>query len=509
MTPKSRIVINTVASYSRTIIQIIVVLFTSRWVLKELGITDYGIFNLIGSVLVIISFINTVISNGNARFLSIEIGKGESQGLCELFKSILCIHLLIPTLLLLVGYFVGIYCIENVLSIPSERMYASLMIFRISITTGIFTFISAPYFALFIANQNIVTLSLLNLLQTILLFICAYILRFVNGDKLIIYSCLYSLTNIVLSLSYITAAYYKYECCRMILGSKIQRDKIVSILKYSFWNLFGDLGHLVRTQGIAIVVNMFFGPNGNAALGFANQLSMQACNLTNALSSATSPEVNRRFGKGDKDSAYRLSLFTSKIGVLLMLILSVPLVFNMDAVLELWLQTVPPFTGALCICLIIMFLIEKYSLGESIYLRAINRIAFPQSVVFVSYSLSVVLPYCGLIQNFGIIGVGISCIITMILSRLGFVIEMKKSISYSIKNLLYQLIIPSLSILFSALCLSSILDSKASFSISFIVITSVILVIITMAFFFYLAFNKNEKQIIISAVSKILKNEEN
>lgn len=97
----------------------------------------------------------------------------------------------------------------------------------------------------------------------------------------------------------------------------------------------------------------------------------------------------------------------------------------MDAVLELWLQTVPPFTGALCICLIIMFLIEKYSLGESIYLRAINRIAFPQSVVFVSYSLSVVLPYCGLIQNFGIIGVGISCIITMILSRLGFVIEMK------------------------------------------------------------------------------------
>ena len=214
-------------------------------------------------------------------------------------------------------------------------MYASLMIFRISITTGIFTFISAPYFALFIANQNIVTLSLLNLLQTILLFICAYILRFVNGDKLIIYSCLYSLTNIVLSLSYITAAYYKYECCRMILGSKIQRDKIVSILKYSFWNLFGDFGHLVRTQGIAIVVNMFFGPNGNAALGFANQLSMQACNLTNALSSATSPEVNRRFGKGDKDSAYRLSLFTSKIGVLLMLILSVPLVFNMDAVLEL------------------------------------------------------------------------------------------------------------------------------------------------------------------------------
>lgn len=504
MTPKSRIIINTIASYSRTIIQIIVVLFSSRWVLKELGITDYGIFNLIGSVLVVISFINTVISNGNARFLSIEIGKEENQGLCDLFKSILCIHLLMPPFLLLIGYFIGVYCIENILSIPSDRIHASLVVFRISIITGIFTFISAPYFALFIASQNIVTSSLLNLLQTILLFISAYMLKYVNGDKLIIYACFYSLTNIILSISYIITAYYKYDCCSTIIKSKIQRDKILSILKYSFWNLFGDFGHLVRTQGIAIVVNLAFGPNGNAALGFANQLSMQASNLTNALSSATSPEVNRRFGKGERDSAYKLSLFTSKIGVLLILVLSVPLIYNMNAVLKLWLQTVPPFTGGLCICLIIMFLIEKYSLGESIYLRAVNRIAFPQTVVFVCYSLSVVLPYCGLIQNFGIIGVGISCIITMVLSRIGFIIEMKKQIFYSIKELLCQLIMPSLFILFGTLYLSSVFNSEISLSISYIVITSIILDVITIAFFFYLAFNKNEKQMIFSTMCKIL-----
>lgn len=507
MTPKTRIIINTAASYSRTIIQIILVLFSSRWVFKELGISDYGIFNLIGSILVIISFINTVISNGNARFLSIEIGKGQYQSLCDLFKSILCIHVLLPPLFLFVGYIIGIYCIENILSIPSDRIHASLVIFKISMITSIFTFISAPFFALFIANQNIVTSSMISLLQTILWFFSAYILRFVNGDKMIIYACFYALSNIILSMSYIITAYYKYDCCRKLLQSKIKVRKIISILKYSFWNLFGDFGHLVRTQGIAIVVNMSFGPNGNAALGFANQLSFQACNLTNALSSATAPEVNLRFGKGEINSAYILSLFVSKIGVLLMLILSAPLIFNMDAILRLWLENVPPYTSGLCICFIIMFLIEKYMLGESIYLRAVNRIAFPQTLVFICYSLSVVLPYFGLIQNFGIVGIGISCIITMILSRLGFIIEMKKLTSYSIKNLLWQLIVPSLLILFIVLSISLTINSPKNPNFTYIVTTSVVLVLITVIPYYYIAFNVNEKKLIFVTVRKILKNE--
>lgn len=477
-------------------------LFSSRWVLKELGITDYGIFSLIGSILMILSFINTVISNGNARFLSIEIGKGKKEDLSDLFKSILSIHLLLPPLLLVVGYFVGIYCIEHVLSIPIERIYASLVIFRISLLTSIFTFVSAPFLALFIANQNIVISSIISLLHTFLLFLCAYLLRYVEGDKLITYAWFYALAQILLSLLYITVAFRKYECCRMLFRSKIQKDRIISILKYSFWNLFGDLGHLIRTQGISVIVNLSFGPSGNAALGFANQLSMQACSLTNALSSATSPEVNRRYGKGEIESACKLSLFTSKIGVLLMLVIAVPLIFNMDSVLKLWLQTVPPFTGELCICFIIMFIIEKYSMGESIYLRAVNRIAFPQTIVFISYSLSVVIPYCGFIHYWGITGVGISCIITMVLSRLGVFYEIRKLVAYSFKNLVIKLIIPSLSIVFAVLCFALLFDRGTNGGAFYVVFNSIILTLVTFFLFYYLSLNISEKEIINNIVRK-------
>lgn len=504
MTPKTRIIVNTIASYSRTIIQIFIVLFSSRWVLKELGITDYGIFSLIGSILMILSFINTVISNGNARFLSIEIGRGKKGDLSDLFKSILSIHLLLPPLLLVVGYFVGIYCIEHVLSIPIERIYASLVIFRISLLTSIFTFVSAPFLALFIANQNIVISSIISLLHTFLLFLCAYLLRYVEGDKLITYAWFYALAQMLLSLLYIIVAFRKYECCRMLFRSKIQKDRIISILKYSFWNLFGDLGHLIRTQGISVVVNLSFGPNGNAALGFANQLSIQACSMTNALSSATSPEVNRRYGKGEIESACKLSLFTSKIGVLLMLVIAVPLIFNMDSVLKLWLQTVPPFTGELCICFIIMFIIEKYSMGESIYLRAVNRIAFPQTIVFISYSLSVVIPYCGFMPYWGITGVGISCIITMILSRFGIFYEMEKLMNYSFKNLVVSLIMPSLSIVFIVLYLSSLFNVGIAPSILYIGCTSVVLAVITFSLFYFLSFDAYEKMIINNMIKKVL-----
>lgn len=497
---ETRIAINTVASYSRTLVQIIIILFTSRWVLKELGIVDYGIFNLIGSILIVLSFLNTVISNGNARFLSIAIGKGDLRNLCNLFKSILCIHLLFPPLLLMGGYIIGVYCIENILIIPPEKLCSSLFILKISIISGIISFASAPYLALFIAYQDIVISSLISLLQTILLFISAYVLRFIDGDKLIIYACFYSLTNICTNLFYIIIASYKYRCCRTIFYSKICVDKIVDILKYSFWNMFGDLGHLIRTQGISIVVNMSFGPTGNAALGFANQLATQACNLTNALSIATSPEVNRRYGMGNKISAYELSLFISKMGVFFMLIISIPIIFNIDSILYLWLKTVPPCTKELCISFIIMFIVEKYSLGETIYLRTLNKMAFSQTIMFISYSLSVVLPYCGFIYYFGLEGIGFSCIISMIFSRIGFIIGMKKNVRrYSFGKIFIRLILPT-SLFLLLVVIFSVFIKNSSVNILFIIISSIILLLLTVFFYFTVVLSKNERILIYKTI---------
>ena len=331
------IVANTFFSYSRTLISITLTLFSSRWVLEELGTVDFGLNSLIGSILAIVLFLNKVLANGDARFFALGIGKNDQTELNKVFNTLLSLHIAMPFVLTTIGFFIGEFLMRYYLVIPPERLQASIIVFRITMLVSLLTMMTVPFSSLFVAHQNIFESTLFSLLSTFLMFISAYSLRFLSNssDKLVVYTIMVSAISVFVTVCMVVTSKRKYKCTTIRRKYFFDRELSIGVLKYSFWNMLGDLGHLIRTQGTSVIVNLFFGPTGNAALGIATQISIQSANMTNAMFSSTRPEIYRRVGEEEYKSAFILSNFTSKLGIFLTILVGTPLLFNLDEILAL------------------------------------------------------------------------------------------------------------------------------------------------------------------------------
>lgn len=503
LTGSRLIAANTAFSYSRTLISIVLVLFSSRWVLKELGTVDFGLYSLVGSILAIASFLNTVLANGDARFFALGIGHNDQTELNKVFNTLLSLHIVLPIIITVVGLLVGEFVIRYYLVIPSERLQTTVIVFRISILVSLLTMMTVPFSALFVANQNILESSLFSLIQTFLMFTSAYALRFFSGatDKLIIYTIMVSLVSFIVNTIIVVASYHKYKCTKIRIGYFFDRSLSSGILKFSFWNMMGDVGHLIRTQGTSIIVNLFFGPSGNAAMGIANQVAIQASNLTNAMISSTRPEIYRRTGEGDFQAAMDLSNLTSKIGLFLIMVIGIPILLNLDDLLKLWLINVPVGTGVLCECFILMFIIEKTAVGQDSYLSAIGKVALVNVLILVFYSSALIFPFCGLMQ-LGISGIGISCILSMSLSRFSILYCMRKFTNYDLLLYLKSTVVPSVLLIILLSVFISFGFKLHSDSILQLVINGIITFVLSVFIGMFLVFNKEERLRIIHLLNK-------
>ncbi len=444
LTGSRLIAANTVFSYSRTLISITLVLFSSRWVLEGLGTVDFGLYSLVGSILAIVLFLNKVLANGDARFFALGIGKNDEEELNKVFNTLLSLHLAMPFILTVIGLVVGEFVMRYYLVIPPERLQASIIVFRITMIVSMFTMMTVPFSSLFVAYQNIFESTLFSLLQTFLMFIIAYSLRLLpnSSDKLIIYAIMASSVSFLVAIIIVVASHIKYKCTKIHVKFFFDKKLSQSVLKFSFWNMLGDLGHLIRTQGISVIVNLYFGPTGNAALGIANQVSIQSSNLTNAMASSTRPEIYRRTGERNYSSAFALSNLTSRIGLFLILVVSVPVLLNLDSLLAFWLVKVPYGASVLCKCFIFMFVIEKMTIGENSYLNAIGRVALVNVLKVLLYSTALIFPFCGLLQ-LGLAGIGISCLLSMILTRCSIIYCIQKYVEFDILQYIKTTVVPT------------------------------------------------------------------
>lgn len=303
----------------------------------------------------------------------------------------------------------------------------------------------------------------------------------------------------------IVVAMTKYSYCRKFWKYRFDAARAIEIVKYAFWNFIGSFGHLCRTQGVSIIVNLFFGTQGNAALGIANQVATQSANLTNALSSATSPEVYTRIGKNDFVSANNLSISISKFGTCLILLLSSVIICNLEELLFLWLTNVPPYTKELCLCFILMYILEKITMGPNIYLSGINKIALVQTLTLICYLLSIVFPYLGLINLFGIVGVGIACVLSMFLAIISVQYCYNKYSGFTSLKVFLKLIFVSFPLYGLSLLLGNI-NEKLLFPFGIKLVVSSLFVIIIIAFVFRsVVFNEQELKVIKQNFNKLCK----
>lgn len=445
MSAGKRILGNTIVTYGRTIISVGLTLFSSRWVLQSLGFSDFGLYALVGSVIIFVTFLNSVLSKSVSRHFSYDMENGVEE-VNKWFNSALFIHLLIPPLLILISYPIGIYCIENFFEISPDRINACIQVFQISLVSAFFGMISVPYGAMFTAKQRLIELAMIGLMQSVFNFIAAYVLRFTTGDKLVIYSIFMTVISLVVFITQMSRASYLFEECKINLQYWVDRNRFSSIIKFTFWNLIANLGHLARTQGMTILTNLFFGTRANSALGISNQLSTQASQFTNSLSISTYPEIITRVGKGNISQAIQLSFQATKIGIILILLLSIPILTETNNILELWLINVPPQTGRLCQLMILMFIVEKSTLGQSSLLQGNGSIARLQTASGILFASSLLFAYILIKLNVGLISVGIACVITMISVQISTAYYTKKYLGLSIQKWIKKIVLPYLTL---------------------------------------------------------------
>ena len=375
--------------YVRMILSMLVSLYTSRVVLNVLGIEDYGIYNVVGGTVIMFGFLNGAMSSATQRFLTYDIGQKNHIQLHKTFNAAQIIHIGIAILIVLIAETIGLWFISNKLNLPGVRLEAALWVYHCSVLSFTVTVIQAPYSALIIAREKMSVFAYLSIVDVLLKLFVVLLLSYISFDKLEFYALLiFGVSVTVAALYRIYSRIHFEETKFLIVNDKSLYKRLAS---YSIWNLFGALSLVAKTQGVSIMLNIFFGVVVNSALGVANQVSGTVYSFVSNFQIASNPQIIKSYATDDKEYMNHLVIRTSKFSFILLFILTLPIIIEIEYILQLWLKLVPEYTVIFTILILIEVLIHSISGSLMAAVSATGNIRFYQLIIG-SFSL-LILPH--------------------------------------------------------------------------------------------------------------------
>lgn len=334
-------------------------LYTSRVMLHALGIENYGIYSLVGSVVILFSFLNSALSGATQRFLNYQLGKNKEGELIRTFSMSLNLHMILAVGILLICEIVGTWLIYTKLNIPVERLTAAYITFQFSILTFFINILTVPYNATIIAYERMKFYAYLSIVDVSLKLIIVYLLLFSPFDKLIIYAILLFCVQCIVSLSYII------YCIRRIRSVRYEKcwdsNLFKGMFSYTGWTLLSSASNIARDQGISIVMNSFIGVTANAALGITDQVCSNIYKFVSNFQIAYQPGLVKDYASGNLWQMYKIIVFTTKTSYFLLFLLVVPIYFNIEFILNFWLGDYPVYSPSFIRCILIFLLIDCVS----------------------------------------------------------------------------------------------------------------------------------------------------
>lgn len=345
-----RIAKNTIMLYVRMLLSMAVGLYTSRVVLQTLGVEDFGIYGIVGGVVAMMGFINASMSGATSRFISFELGKGDENRLREIFSSAFIVHVIIALVVILLGETVGLWFVNNKLVIPADRMYAAHWVYHLSIITAAIGVTQAPYTACIMSHEKMDIYAYFELLNVCLKLLIVYLLIIVDWDKLIVYAILIAVVSVFMQML------YRYYCILHYKESSFHfiwdKNKLVSLLSFSGWDLYGNMSFSVVQQGRNFIVNFFFGVLLNAASSIATTVQGIISGFSGNIIQAFRPPIIKSYSVGSYERMQYLIVQGAKLAFILQLLISLPIIVNSNFVLKLWLGEVPPYASSFCTILL-------------------------------------------------------------------------------------------------------------------------------------------------------------
>lgn len=334
-------------------------LYTSRVILNALGVEDYGIYSVVGGVVALFSFINSAMSTATQRYLAVDVGKNDLNGLKKTFNSSLIIHFLIALMILILAETIGLWFVDTQMNIAENRMEAVHFIYQFSIFTSILTITQVPFNALIIVRERMNVFAVISLLEVVLKLLIVYLLFISPYDKLKTYSIL------VFAVSLLVTSIYKLYCLKNFEESKFAYYNDLpyykKLISYSGWNLFGNIALVARGQGTNMLLNIFFGTVVNASYGIMLQVQNAVSAFVSNFQTAVNPQIYKSYANREFLETEELMYFSAKFSYFIMLLMVLPIAYNIDFILELWLANPPPYASTFIVLMLINLLIETIS----------------------------------------------------------------------------------------------------------------------------------------------------
>lgn len=385
-----RIAKNTLLLYARSIVVMLITLYSSRVILDSLGIEDYGLYNVVGGVVALFAFLRTSLTKSTQRFLNVEMVKNDGR-MRDTFKVSMTIHILIALFAFILAETLGLWFLNKYIQIPDGRELAANVLYQSTVISLIVTIVIVPYTACVIAHESMGVFAIVSIVDACLKLAICFIITLGNHDRLVFYGWLLMGVQGLNFIIYFLFCKIKFEEARF--GVLFDKPLLKEMFGYTTWTVLGQSAIVGVNQGNNILMNMFFSVSANAAMGVASQVNSAVATLTSNFQTAFNPQITKSYASKDFEYLKFLVNSTSKISFFLLLIVCLPLIFNIEWILDLWLHEVPESTGIFCSLMLSNAIVNALSAPLNFTVLSSGKIKWFQIVTALAYLLDLILVY--------------------------------------------------------------------------------------------------------------------
>lgn len=491
-TDNQRIAKNSILLYLRTFLIMLVSLYTVRVTLNILGFEDYGIYNAIGGVVAVVAFLSNTLTSVSLRYFSFHLGKNNPTELKIYFNAVLTIYFVIAIIVALIAEILGYWLLNNYLTIPSSRLTAAFWVYHFSVFSLIVNFIQIPYNSIIIARERMDVFAYLSIVEVLLKLAVVFILRYVNYDSLILYSILLFVVAVLKWLFYYVYSSINFEETKFCIVRDISIYKELG--KYLGWNTFGVCSAVVKTQGLVVILNVFFGPIVNAAYAIAHQINSAVNQFVSSFLLAVQPQIVKKYAEGEVQRMFTLIYRASKYSFFLLMIVAIPCILELPLILRLWLTEYPDYTVGFSIILIICALVDSLCIPLVTSIQATGKIKSYNIVISLAFLAFV--PICIIAIKMGADAYS-TLIISFVVTVLAQVVRVRyviKLLNMPLKDYLKEVILKLIIVMTLSIMAPYLLSLLLSDSIVRLVIITITSVILSSALIFSLGMSEEERR---------------
>lgn len=495
-----RIAKNTLLLYLRLLFIMVVSLYTSRVVLNTLGVEDFGIYNVVGGVVAMLAFFNSSMTTSTQRFLNYEMGKHNENSLQDVFINSINAHYLIGLISILVLETIGLWFIYNKLNIPASQFDAALWVFHCSVLSLFVSIISTPYNAAIIANEKMEVYAYFSIIEAILKLLIVYLLVVISFNKLKLYGVLLLCVSIVMRVLYNWYCIKNFKECTYKL--KYSANLIKQMLSFSGWMLFGCVSSMLSTQGVNILINIFFGPVFNAARAIAVQVQSAVNSFVGNFMIAVQPQIIKSYSEKEYHYMYRLVFSSSKLSFYLLFILTMPVLFYADYLLQIWLEIVPKYSVFFTRLVLVELLISSLYTPIALVNQASGNIRNYQLAISVIFVFNFILTYIAFKIGMPAYSAFIISIILAIVGLFVRIFILKRDNCFPAKQYFVEVILPLIPISMFSIIIPITLKYYITISFMSFLLICLIGLLGTVLVIWFLGLDKQERNFIVNKLKR-------